>query len=157
MACQSLKFFRVQFALKNYWKFKNVAEYEDYKIELYNQAITNTNTNRASCTLCEGNHKIKVQYSSCSNQACTGGAKCSKRYKLTICEAHPDIEYQKCILYHFGRHNSLENSIIKRGLSVLVKSFIDESINDYGIITPKKILIRLLKIQKNLKMAMQIR
>ena len=31
-------------------EFKIVAEYEDYKIELFNQAITNRN--RVSCTMC---------------------------------------------------------------------------------------------------------
>ena len=132
-------------------EFKNVSEYNDYKIELYNYGITNSN--RVLCTMCEGNHKMKVQYSSCSEQSCNEVTKCPKRYKLTICESQPDIEKQKCILYQFGRHNSLENSKIQRGLSVLVKSLIDGYINDIGIMTPKKILIRLLKIQKKARVA----
>ena len=133
--------------------FKNVAQYEDYKIELYRQSITHTK--HIPCTMCgveESSHKMKVQYSSCINQACMNEEmKCLKRYKLTICQAFPDIDKQKCILYQFGRHNSYENVIVHRGLTDLVKSYIDQFMNDYGISTPKKILLKLVKINNKAK------
>ena len=74
--------------------------------------------------------------------------KCLKRYKLTICEALPEIDKQKCKLYQFGRHNSFEKVTVQRGLTCLVKFYIHQFINDYGIVTLNKILLKLAKIQK---------
>lgn len=102
--------------------FKLLAEFnckeecDQYRQQLFRQAVLTTNTN--NYTIWEGTeHKMRVQYINCSNENCVVGRteNCPKSYKIQTCSR--DRKFNgKLRLFQRGDYNSKIDSKVTYGI-----------------------------------------
>ncbi|CAF1102051.1 unnamed protein product [Brachionus calyciflorus] len=126
-------------------RFNNYNEFINYKSTIFDFSVDHTKkTNSRECK--KADHKMKVQYCYCSNQACfINNENCPRLYKVHICLKSNDPVIQKTSIYSLNKHASSECSKKNvRGITPAVKELVETLIGDYNI-RPFKIWMKLQK------------